>query len=151
MSAATLYVFAYLLMNLTQQTMWYCLQQALPRQAPAAFLLSAGSRPERDSLLSDLCPAVGQYCPSPGNLNTYFVFSCFFCIGGISCVSFGRTGYLSYHSAYGAFTTLLWRQWPPCTSKRRFLSPGIDSVLHPVSSGAGSLLSNHSLCISSSR
>lgn len=38
MSAASLYVFAYLLMNLTQQTMWYCaFSRLFPAKLPPRF------------------------------------------------------------------------------------------------------------------
>ena len=36
MPSASLYVFAYLLMNLTQQTMWYCAFTIPPEEVPQA-------------------------------------------------------------------------------------------------------------------
>lgn len=75
MSAASLYVFAYLLMNLTQQTMWYCaFSRLLPRQLPARFYYPL-------VLALNAVACFLTYAPLSGNTalrlvisNTYFVF-----------------------------------------------------------------------------
>ena len=75
MSAATLYVFAYLLMNLTQQTMWYCaFSRLFPAKLPPRFYYPL-------VLVLNAIACFLTYVPLSGNTalrlvisNTYFVF-----------------------------------------------------------------------------
>ena len=133
MSAASLYVFAYLLMNLTQQTMWYCaFSRLFPAKLPPRFYYPL-------VLALNAVACFLTYAPLSDNTalrlvisNTYFVFF---------MLLLHRGNLLrKLLAVLGIFLTMVLTE---------LLSPGIDPVLHPVSSGAGSLLGYHGLRIPS--
>ena len=118
MSTATLYVFAYLLMNLTQQTMWYCaFSRLFPATLPPRFYYPL-------VLALNAVACFLTYAPLSDNTalrlvisNTYFVFFMLLLHRGNllrklwPCWASFLLWYLR------SLPLFFWRQWPPHRSR----------------------------------
>ena len=124
MSAASLYVFAYLLMNLTQQTMWYCaFSRLFPAKLPPRFyyplVLALNMMDEVRAnggtiMVNELEELLGVPVVPISAAKNEGIDEL---VGGISCVSFWPYWASFLLWCLRSLPLFFWRQWPPHRSR----------------------------------